>query len=72
MPALVKLDREVESTSPQRRAYREAKRRHRVSVPGGSHSDARERLRSHPNMKGGITIMAKKAKGGKKKAGKKR
>ena len=47
-------------------------RRHRVSVPGGSHSDARERLRSNPNMKGGITIMAKKAKGGKKKAGKKR
>jgi altronate dehydratase len=43
-----------------------------VSVPGGSHSDARERLRSHPNMKGGITNMAKKAKGGKKKAGKKR
>ena len=27
---------------------------------------------SHPNMKGGITNMAKKAKGGKKKAGKKR
>jgi altronate dehydratase len=43
-----------------------------VSVPGGSHSDARERLRSNPNMKGGITNMAKKAKGGKKKAGKKR
>ena len=43
-----------------------------MSVPGGSHGDARERLRSHPNMKGGITIMAKKAKGGKKKAGKKR
>ena len=47
-------------------------RSHRVSVPGGSHGDARERLRSNPNMKGGITNMAKKAKGGKKKAGKKR
>jgi len=29
-------------------------------------------LAQHPNMKGGITHMAKKAKGGKKKAGKKR
>jgi hypothetical protein len=29
-------------------------------------------LSRNPNMKGGITIMAKKAKGGKKKAGKKR
>ncbi len=27
---------------------------------------------ANPNMKGGITNMAKKAKGGKKKAGKKR
>jgi|SwirhisoilCB2_FD_contig_101_2316776_length_241_multi_12_in_0_out_0_1 altronate dehydratase len=27
---------------------------------------------AYPNMKGGITNMAKKAKGGKKKAGKKR
>jgi hypothetical protein len=43
-----------------------------VSVPGGSRDDECERFRSNPNMKGGITNMAKKAKGGKKKAGKKR
>ena len=38
-------------------------RRHRVSVPGGSHSDARERLRSNPNMKGGITRHGEESQG---------
>ena len=72
MPSLVKLDK-LERTFPlPGKVPRGDERRHRVSVPGGSHGDARERLRSHPNMKGGITNMAKKAKGGKKKAGKKR
>jgi len=42
-----------------------------VSVPGGSHDDDVSAF-AYPNMKGGITHMAKKAKGGKKKAGKKR
>ena len=72
-PPLVSSGDLFEFTLSQRREVpRRDERRHYVSVPGGSHGDARQRLRSHPNMKGGITIMAKKAKGGKKKAGKKR
>jgi hypothetical protein len=73
MPSLVKLEWKARAhLSAARGVPRGDERRHRVSVPGGSHGDARERLRSNPNMKGGITNMAKKAKGGKKKAGKKR
>ncbi len=45
----------------------------RVSVPGGSHQCEGRRARANQTQtKGGISTMAKKAKGGKKKAGKKR
>jgi hypothetical protein len=44
-----------------------------VSVPGGSHRIGNRSVRaSQTHTKGGIKNMAKKAKGGKKKAGKKR
>jgi hypothetical protein len=43
-----------------------------VSVPGGSHQIEVASAPQETHMKGGIKDMAKKAKGGKKKAGKKR
>jgi hypothetical protein len=41
MPSLVKPDGDVEPARPHRRSVpRGDERRHRVSVPGGSHNDA--------------------------------